>query len=141
MTLQDDDKDLDNVTLKEEEVLTLKDASKKRGEDGSVSDKSGDSKDFAMLFAPGVREALFLNLLLWFMAQIGSGWYLWVVDVAEREGMKEFAVDLMIVARVCVTVSFCLTSYLINKFTDTKLLSFYFIAVGVASLIFSITIT
>ena len=96
---------------------------------------------FLQLFTdPSVRCPMLLGTALWFFAQIGSGWYLWVVEIATREGLQEFAVNLMLVARVCVTLSFCLTSCLINHFKDTTLLMAYLIAVGVASVLFSVIV-
>lgn len=89
---------------------------------------------------PGVLSALVCASGLWFGAQIGSGWYMWVVEIASRLGYEHVSYGLMIAARLLVTASFLVASWMVRKVSDSKLLIGYILGTGAASFVFSVVV-
>merc|ERR1711907_332339 len=82
---------------------------------GHISHTKSENLGVSMLFDLDLRGPTIAAGLLWFSAQIGSGWYLWIVDVADRVGLKGISTTLMVATRVAVTIAFVTISVTVNK--------------------------
>lgn len=105
------------------------------------SKKKSEQRGICMLAAPGVRGLTVAVALLWFSAMVGSGWYTWVVEIATRTGLKRVAMPLQIGARVVVTVSFLLVTYLVNKVPVKCLALGAMLGMFSASMLFSMVVS
>merc|ERR1711988_191797 len=126
----------------EEETITLVGVEIEKGVEVELACQSQDDKpaDQSPWRTPGVLSAVICATGLWFGAQIGSGWYMWVVEIASRLGYENVSYGLMIAARLLVTASFMVASWLVRKISDSKLLIFYILGTGAASFVFSVVV-
>ena len=95
-----------------------------------------------ILLQPNVRRSVVALGVAWFAAQLGSGWYVWVVDIAQRVGLSSVGAPLMIAARVVVSVSFLLVSEFVARMpaSDHCILGISIVGVAIGSGMFTISV-
>lgn len=104
------------------------------------SDEDAPPSPLQLLTSADVFGPLCAMAVIWFGGMIGSGWYMWVVDVAGRVHLKEVSYWLMIATRVAVVVSFTLVSLIVGRVSTRALTAASFVGVSVASMLFTVTL-
>lgn len=109
--------------------------------DGAVEHSNEDApSSFQLLISVEVFGPLCAMVVIWFAGMIGSGWYMWVVDVADRVHLKELSYWLMIATRIVVVVSFTLVSLIVGRVSTQALTLASFVGVSIASMLFTVTL-